>query len=72
MAKKKKHKKNRTVKYDPVSGMPELSDPVEYDPSSGMPILPPPEYDPLSGHPKMGVTRPKLVTDRRGEEGKPE
>jgi len=66
----KKSKKNRTVKYDPVSGMPIQSDPMEYDPQSGMPLVPPAEYDPISGMPKIGVTIPKVVTDRRGEEGK--
>lgn len=69
---KKKFKKNRTVKYDPSSGMPELSDPIEYNPQTGMPILPDPQYDPQTGRPKMGVTRPKLVIDNRGEDGKPE
>lgn len=72
MAKKKKPEKNRTVKYDPVSGMPIQSHPMEYDPSSGMPEVPPAEYDPDSGMPKVGVTIPKVVTDRRGEDGKPE
>ena len=58
------------AKKNPVSGMPIQSHPMEYDPSSGMPEIPPAEYDPLSGMPKMGVTIPKVVTDRRGEDGK--